>query len=112
MDLLVMEVLIEQIVIYGGVALLCLVVVVIYLRKQKRESKSVEEKIEKAKKEGRSDRAIVHAEEILKTAAETVLSAEDASQLRWHESKDRTIADQMRVKMLEIGAAVFAETEN
>jgi hypothetical protein len=41
-----------------------------------------------------------------------VLSAEGASQLRWHESKDRTIADQMRVKMLEIGAAVFAGNRN
>jgi hypothetical protein len=68
--------------------------------------------IEKAKKEGRADRAIVRAEEILQTAAETVLSAKGASQLRWHESKDRTIADQMRVKMLEIGAAVIAGNRN
>jgi thioredoxin reductase len=55
-----MEVLIEQILIYGAVALLCLVVVVIYLRKQKRESKSVEEKIEKAKKEGLYEPVSLH----------------------------------------------------
>jgi thioredoxin reductase (NADPH) len=47
-----MESQIESILVYGVVAILCLAVVIIYLRKQKRESKSVEEKIEKAKQEG------------------------------------------------------------
>jgi len=47
-----MEVLIENIIIYGLVIILCAVVVYIYLRKQWRESKTVDEKIEKAKQEG------------------------------------------------------------
>lgn len=47
-----MEVLIEQILIYGGVLLFCILVVFIYLRRQKKASKVVEEKIEKAKQEG------------------------------------------------------------
>jgi thioredoxin reductase/Pyruvate/2-oxoacid:ferredoxin oxidoreductase delta subunit len=55
-----MEVLIEQIVIYGAVALLCLAVIVIYLRKQKRESRTVEEKIEKAMKEGLHEPVSLH----------------------------------------------------
>jgi hypothetical protein len=49
MDLLIMESLLENILIYGLTAILCIAVVFIYLRKQKRASKSVEEKIEKAK---------------------------------------------------------------
>jgi len=48
MDLLIMELLLEQILIYGLVIIFCLVIVFIYLRKQTRESKVVEEKIEKA----------------------------------------------------------------
>jgi thioredoxin reductase (NADPH) len=52
MDLLIMESLLENILIYGLTAILCIGVVFIYLRKQKRSSKSVEEKIEKAKQEG------------------------------------------------------------
>ena len=46
MDLLIMdETLLEEIIIYSSVILFCLVIVFVYLRKQKRESKKVEEKI-------------------------------------------------------------------
>ena len=47
-----MELVLENIVVYGLVILLCLAVVFFYLRKQKRDSKKVEEKILKAKQEG------------------------------------------------------------
>jgi ferredoxin len=47
-----MELIIEQIVIYSFVALLCVVVVFIYLRKLKRESKKTKDKILKAKEDG------------------------------------------------------------
>ncbi len=47
-----MELLIENIIVYGSVFILFVAVVAIYLRKQKRESKEVEAKIERAKKEG------------------------------------------------------------
>jgi len=43
----------ENILIYSLTALLCVVVVAIYLRKKSRESRIVEEKIKKAKEEFR-----------------------------------------------------------
>ena len=46
-----MEVLIEKIIIYGSVTLLCLIVLIIYWRKQKKVSQITGQKIEKAKKE-------------------------------------------------------------
>ncbi len=52
MDLLIMELLSENILIYSLTAILCVVVVAIYLRKKSRESRIVDEKIKKAK-EGR-----------------------------------------------------------
>jgi thioredoxin reductase len=47
-----METLIEKSIIYGLAFLLCLVVILIYLRKQRRESKIVRAKIEKARELG------------------------------------------------------------
>jgi thioredoxin reductase (NADPH) len=47
-----METLIENIIIYGLAFLLCLVVILIYLRKQRRESRIVRAKIEKARELG------------------------------------------------------------
>jgi thioredoxin reductase (NADPH) len=47
-----MEVIIENILVYGGVLIFCAVIIFIYLRKQKKESKVVEAKIEKAKING------------------------------------------------------------
>lgn len=55
-----MNLLAEEILIYGGVILLCLIVVFIYLRKQVRESKQVEKKIEKAKQEGLYEPITLH----------------------------------------------------
>ena len=54
------EILLEKVVIYSLAALLCLVVVVIYLRKQKRDSKKVEAKIAKAKEEGLYEPVSLH----------------------------------------------------
>jgi len=47
-----MEQLVENIVVYSVAIILCLAVVIIYLRRQKRKSRKVEEKIAKAKQEG------------------------------------------------------------
>ncbi len=55
-----MEVQIEQIVIYSLAILLCLVVVLIYLRKQKKASKKVEAKIARAKEEGLYEPVSLH----------------------------------------------------
>jgi thioredoxin reductase/Pyruvate/2-oxoacid:ferredoxin oxidoreductase delta subunit len=55
-----MEQLLESIIIYGSAALLCGVVVFIYLRKKSRESKLVEAKIKKAKEEGLFEPVSLH----------------------------------------------------
>ena len=55
-----MELLIEKILVYGLVIIFCLVIVYFYLRKQKKESKIVEEKIEKAKLEGLHEPVSLH----------------------------------------------------
>jgi len=60
MDFLTMEILLEKIAVYSIVALFCIVVVVIYLRKQKRESKIVEAKIVKAKEDGLYEPVSLH----------------------------------------------------
>ena len=60
MDILTMELLIEQILIYGLVIIFCLIIVIIYLRKQKKESKLVERKIEKAKQDGLHEPVSLH----------------------------------------------------
>ena len=55
-----MELLIENIIIYGFVFILFAGVVAIYIRKQRRESKEVEIKIDKAKKEGLHEPVSLH----------------------------------------------------
>jgi len=61
MDLLAMdEILIEKLVIYALVILFCLTIVIIYLRKQKRDSKKVEDKIALAKQEGLYEPVSLH----------------------------------------------------
>ena len=44
----------------------------------------------------------------LETAAEQVLSPKNADRLRWHERKDRTWADAMRVPILDSLEALHA----
>ena len=55
-----MENLLEQILIYGAVVIFLLGVVVIYIRKLRRESKIVEEKIERAKEAGLYEPVSLH----------------------------------------------------
>jgi len=57
--------------------------------------------VERAKEAGRSDAALAKAESLLETAAAAVVTADGARQIRWHEPKDRTVADRMREKILE-----------
>ena len=52
--------LLEQIIIYGSVLLLCAVVVFFYLKSQKKASRKVEAKIEKAKQEGTHEPVSLH----------------------------------------------------
>ncbi len=54
------EILLEEVVIYSVVILFCLIVIFIYLRKQKRDSKKVEAKIVKAKLEGMYEPVSLH----------------------------------------------------
>lgn len=60
MDFLTMELLIENILIYSLVAILCVVVVFIYLRKKSRASKIVEEKIRQAQEDGLHEPVSLH----------------------------------------------------
>jgi thioredoxin reductase/Pyruvate/2-oxoacid:ferredoxin oxidoreductase delta subunit len=55
-----MELQFEKIAVYALAILFCLVIVIIYLRKQKRDSKRVEEKIAKAKLEGLYEPVSLH----------------------------------------------------
>jgi thioredoxin reductase (NADPH) len=55
-----MEQLLENIIIYGSAAILCGVVVFIYLRKKSRESRLVESKIKKAQDEGLHEPVSLH----------------------------------------------------
>jgi len=66
--------------------------------------------IDRAKTAGRSDETLRRAEDLLRTGAAEVLSAEGAAALPWHEPKDRTVADRVRVKLLE--AMVSLEAGN
>ena len=60
MDLLIMGLLSENTLIYSLAAILCIVVVAIYLRKKSRESRIVDEKIKKAKEEGLHEPVSLH----------------------------------------------------
>lgn len=55
-----MEVLFEKLIIYSLVAIFLITIVVIYLRKQKRESRIVDEKIALAKEEGMHEPVSLH----------------------------------------------------
>jgi thioredoxin reductase/Pyruvate/2-oxoacid:ferredoxin oxidoreductase delta subunit len=60
MDFLIMEQTIESILIYSVAIFLCIIVVVIYLRKKNRESKIAEEKVKKAKDDGLHEPVSLH----------------------------------------------------
>ena len=59
-----------------------------------------------AKSAGKTGTALAQAERLLADGPQSVLTATDAEKLRWMESKDRTIADAVRVKILETLAAL------
>jgi thioredoxin reductase len=60
MDILKMEILLEKIIIYGLVTLFLAGVVIVYIKKLKRESRIVEEKIKLAKEEGLFEPVSLH----------------------------------------------------
>ena len=60
MDILIMKPAIESILIYSLTILLCIVVVIIYLRMKSRESRRVEEKVRKAKEDGLHEPISLH----------------------------------------------------
>nr|NQU92025.1 4Fe-4S ferredoxin [Bacteroidota bacterium] len=55
-----MDLLLEKFLVYGLVAIFCVAVVLIYLRKQRRNSKIVEEKIRQAKLDGLYEPVSLH----------------------------------------------------
>jgi thioredoxin reductase (NADPH) len=60
MDILTMEQLVENILIYSLATILCFVVVVVYIRKKRKESKIVDEKIKQAKDSGLYEPVSLH----------------------------------------------------
>jgi thioredoxin reductase/ferredoxin len=60
MDLLITGLLSENTLIYSLAAILCVVIVAIYLRKKSKESRIVDEKIKKAKEEGLHEPVSLH----------------------------------------------------
>ncbi|MBP1667383.1 MAG: 4Fe-4S ferredoxin [Bacteroidetes bacterium] len=60
MDLLIMEMLLEKIITYSVVAILCVAVVWFYLFRKRKASKIVEEKILKAQEEGLHEPVSLH----------------------------------------------------
>jgi len=55
-----MNILFEDILIYGGAALLCIFLIYFYLQRERRKSKEVETKIKKAKEEGLHEPVSLH----------------------------------------------------
>lgn len=60
MDLLIMEQSVESILIYSVTIILCIMVVLIYVRKKRRESRIVEAKVRKAKEHGLHEPISLH----------------------------------------------------
>ncbi|MGQ9589264.1 MAG: hypothetical protein ACUVYA_03100 [Planctomycetota bacterium] len=56
---------------------------------------------EEARAAGRAGAAVAEAEAVLAQAAREVLEAEGASHLSWHDPKDRSAADRVRVRALQ-----------
>jgi hypothetical protein len=57
--------------------------------------------VARAQAAGRADAAVAAAQALLTTAAAEVLAAEGTKELSWHNPKDRTLAEQARVKPLD-----------
>lgn len=60
----------------------------------------LERAVERAKAAGRKD-GVAQAEALLKTGPQRVLEASGAGEIRWHEPKDRSLADSVRIEVLE-----------
>ncbi|MBI5396171.1 MAG: hypothetical protein HZA91_12820, partial [Verrucomicrobia bacterium] len=59
------------------------------------------DRIATAEQAGRKGAAVERAKKLLATTADRVLSAPDADKLMWAEPKDRTVADKVRVEILD-----------
>jgi hypothetical protein len=57
--------------------------------------------VDRAKQAGRADANVTMAESLLTDAAGRVVRADGAGQIRWHDVKDRTMADRVRIEILE-----------
>ncbi|MGB5024500.1 MAG: NAD(P)-binding domain-containing protein [Saprospiraceae bacterium] len=60
MDLLISELILEELIIYGSVAVVCFTIIFFYIRKQQKQSKHFEAKIIKAKEEGLFEPVSLH----------------------------------------------------
>lgn len=66
----------------------------------------LQQAVTRARTAGRADAAVDQAEALLKSGADEVLNAPHVDRLRWHEAKDRTGAERVRVRILQALAAL------
>ena len=66
------------------------------------------DRVAAAEQAGSKGAALERAKKLLATAAERVLNAPDADKLMWAEPKDRTVADKVRVEILDALSALPA----
>lgn len=59
-------------------------------------------RIAAAERGGKAHEKLTAAKKLLATAADTVLSAPGAEKLNWSEAKDRTLADRIRMDVLNL----------
>ena len=67
------------------------------------------EAVDAAKKGGRSDEPVHRAQALLTLGVDRVLTDASPETLMWHTDKDRSVADAVRVEVLEVLAALLAD---
>ena len=60
------------------------------------------QRVAEAEKEGRSGLVLEKARSVLSTAAAQVCSPSEKGELTWTTARDRTVADQVRLQVLDI----------
>ena len=58
--------------------------------------------VRRARRDGRRDAVLRRGEALLATGAQRVLEAASADRIHWHETRDRTVADAVRIEILKV----------
>ncbi|MHC4313591.1 MAG: hypothetical protein ACYSW3_14120 [Planctomycetota bacterium] len=68
----------------------------------------LKKQITELQKQGRTDAIINKAKDLLANAADRVVNDQTPQKLNWHQPKDRSVADKVRIEILE----TMAQLEN